>query len=217
MKSMKPRQGRFPRMAGTLLSMSVAFAGCSGPSATSTPSSAPSGETVRSSDGMVSSANLIASEVGARVLDSGGNAIDAAIATGLALAVVHPTAGNIGGGGFMIIRLQDGRSTAIDFREKAPLAANPEMFVDEHGEYSFDLHHNSYRSVGVPGTVAGFAMAHERYGGGLPWADLVAPAIELAGEGLVARDGASASDARRRERLSRASAASDDLSHARIT
>ena len=140
---------------------------------------------LRSHEGMVSSANLIASEVGAEVLAQGGNAVDAAIATGFALAVVHPTAGNIGGGGFMVVRSPDGGATAIDFREKAPLAAHPEMFTDEDGEYSFDIHHGSYLAVGVPGTVAGFALAHERYGSGTPWADLVAPAVGLAGDGFT--------------------------------
>lgn len=140
---------------------------------------------LRSQDGMVSSANLMASEVGADVLAAGGNAVDAAIATGLALAVVHPTAGNIGGGGFMVIQSPDGSATAIDFREKAPLAAHPEMFTDEDGEYSFDIHHGSHVAVGVPGTVAGFALAHERYGGGPPWADLVEPAVGLAGDGFT--------------------------------
>jgi gamma-glutamyltranspeptidase/glutathione hydrolase len=132
---------------------------------------------------MVVSSNTIASEVGARVLQAGGNAVDAAIATGFALAVVHPTAGNIGGGGFMVIRFPDGTATVLDFREKAPLAAHPEMFLDENGEYSRDLHHSSHLAVGVPGTVAGFAMAHEKYGTG-DWARLVDPAVTLAGEGF---------------------------------
>ena len=144
----------------------------------------PESRAVRSREGMVSSANLIASEVGAEVLAAGGNAVDAAIATGFALAVVHPTAGNIGGGGFMVVRLPDGNATAIDFREKAPLAAHPEMFTDENGEYSFDIHHNSYLAIGVPGTVAGFALAHERYGGGTDWVDLVDPSVSLAGDGF---------------------------------
>ena len=99
--------------------------------------------------------------------------------------MVHPTAGNIGGGGFMVVRSPDGTATAIDFREKAPLAAHPEMFTDEDGEYSFDIHHTSYYAVGVPGTVAGFALAHERYGSGTPWADLVEPAVDLAGDGFT--------------------------------
>ncbi len=149
------------------------------------PSRIGAGEGLRSREGMVSSANLIASEVGAGVLARGGNAVDAAVATGFALAVVHPTAGNIGGGGFMVVRRPDGSATAIDFREKAPLAAHPEMFTDENGEYSFDIHHNSHIAVGVPGTVAGFALAHERHGGGTPWADLVEPAVALADDGFV--------------------------------
>ncbi len=141
------------------------------------------GEPVRAREGMVVSANAMASEVGARVLREGGNAVDAAIATGFALAVVHPTAGNIGGGGFMVIRFPDGTATTLDFREKAPLAAHPEMFLDENGEYSRELHQNSHRAVGVPGTVAGFALAHEKYGSG-EWTRLVEPAVGLAEEGF---------------------------------
>jgi gamma-glutamyltranspeptidase/glutathione hydrolase len=132
---------------------------------------------------MVVSSNTIASEVGAEVLRAGGNAVDAAIATGFALAVVHPTAGNVGGGGFMIIRFPDGTSTALDFREKAPLAAHPEMFLDENGAYSREMHHNSHLAVGVPGTVAGFALAHEKYGSG-EWGRLVDPSVSLAADGF---------------------------------
>jgi gamma-glutamyltranspeptidase/glutathione hydrolase len=132
---------------------------------------------------MVVSSNTIASTVGAEVLRSGGNAVDAAIATGFALAVVHPSAGNIGGGGFMVIRFPDGRATALDFREKAPLAAHPEMFLDENGEYSREIHHNSHMAVGVPGTVAGFALAHEKYGA-TDWTRLVDPAVTLAAQGF---------------------------------
>ena len=138
---------------------------------------------LRSREGMVSSTNIIASEVGAQVLAEGGNAVDAAIATGFALAVVHPSAGNIGGGGFMVIRSPDGNATAIDFREKAPLTAHPEMFTED-GEYSSRIHHNSHIAVGVPGTVAGFVLAHERHGGGTAWAELVEPAVGLAGDGF---------------------------------
>ena len=145
-------------------------------------------DTQRATEGMVVSANAIASEVGARVLQEGGNAVDAAIATGFALAVVHPTAGNIGGGGFMVIRFPDGSTTALDFREKAPLAAHPEMFLDESGEYSRDLHHDSHLAVGVPGTVAGFAMAHEKYGSG-EWGRLVSPAVGLAADGFQLSEG----------------------------
>ena len=169
-----------------ILPLLVALAACQpGQTPSRTDATASEEGGVRSPEGMVSSANIMASEVGAEVLARGGNAVDAAIATGFALAVVHPTAGNIGGGGFMVIRQPDGSATAIDFREKAPLAAHPEMFTDENGEYSFDIHHGSHVAVGVPGTVAGFALAHERHGGGTAWADLVEPAVGLAGDGFV--------------------------------
>jgi len=135
-------------------------------------------------NGMVVSASSIASAIGRDVLAAGGNAVDAAIATGFALAVTHPTAGNIGGGGFMVIRFPDGRTTAFDFREKAPGAASPEMFLDENGEYSSTIHHNSHVSVGVPGTVAGFAKAHGAYGTG-DWTRLVEPAVRLAKDGFT--------------------------------
>jgi gamma-glutamyltranspeptidase/glutathione hydrolase len=137
---------------------------------------------------MVVSAHRLASEVGARVLAEGGTAVDAAIATGFALAVTHPVAGNIGGGGFMVVRFPDGRTTAFDFREKAPMAAHPRMFLDEAGEYSAEIHHRSHVAVGVPGTVAGFALAHERLGT-LPWADLVRPSVGIAKEGFEVTPG----------------------------
>jgi gamma-glutamyltranspeptidase/glutathione hydrolase len=139
-------------------------------------------------NGMVVSVNAIASRAGAQVLQAGGNAVDAAIATGFALAVVHPSAGNIGGGGFMVIRFPDGSSTALDFREKAPLSAHPEMFLDEEGEYSSEIHHRSHIAVGVPGTVAGFAMAFEKYGS-TDWSRLVNPAIALAEDGIELSEG----------------------------
>jgi gamma-glutamyltranspeptidase/glutathione hydrolase len=132
---------------------------------------------------MVSSQQWIASEVGARVLEQGGNAVDAAIATGFALAVTHPTAGNIGGGGFMVIRFPNGQTTSLDFREKAPLAAHPEMWLDGSGAYSSEVHHQSHRAVGVPGTVAGFDKAHRLYGRS-EWSALVGPAVTLAAEGF---------------------------------
>ena len=163
--------------------LSLALPGC-GPAPQAPVGQVVSGHgTMEAPGGMVVSSNIIASEVGAEVLRAGGNAVDAAIATGFALAVVHPTAGNIGGGGFMVIRFPDGTATALDFREKAPLAAHPEMFLDEKGEYSREIHHNSHLAVGVPGTVAGFALAHEKYGSG-DWARLVNPAVGLAGEGF---------------------------------
>ncbi len=141
-------------------------------------------QAVRAEKGMVVSASAIASAAGVEALKAGGNAIDAAIATGFALAVTHPTAGNIGGGGFMVIRWPDGRTTALDFREKAPLASHARMFLDANGEYSSQIHHNSHIAVGVPGTVAGFALAHEKYGRAT-WADLVTPAVRLAADGFT--------------------------------
>lgn len=140
------------------------------------------GETVRASGGMVSSEHPLASRAGAAVLAAGGNAVDAAIATGFALAVTHPAAGNIGGGGFMVIRFPDGSTTALDFREKAPLAAHPEMWLVD-GEYSAQAHHYSHMAVGVPGTVAGFEKAHRLYGESA-WEGLVQPSVMLAEEGF---------------------------------
>jgi gamma-glutamyltranspeptidase/glutathione hydrolase len=151
---------------------------------------------------MVASAHILASRAGDEILRKGGNAVDAAVATGFALAVLVPRAGNIGGGGFMVIRFPDGDATAIDFREKAPLAAHPEMWLDENGEYDRDRHHESYWAVGVPGTVAGFAYAHAKYGS-LPWAELVEPAVRLAEEGFEVTPALASSWAYLRRRGSR--------------
>ncbi len=132
---------------------------------------------------MVVSASAIASDVGRNVLAAGGNAVDAAVATAFALSVTYPVAGNIGGGGFMVVRMPDGRATTIDFRETAPAAASATMFTDATGAYSGRLHHGSLLSVGVPGTVAGFAMAHRQYGR-TEWKRLVDPAVHLASQGF---------------------------------
>ena len=158
-------------------------AACGAPAA-ETPEITVAHDVLESGGGMVVSAYPHASRAGAEVLRSGGNAVDAAIATGFALAVTHPTAGNIGGGGFMVIRFPDGSATVMDFREKAPLSAHPEMFLDEDGEYSSRIHHRSHLAVGVPGTVAGFAQAHEKYGSAA-WAGLVEPAVALARDGFA--------------------------------
>ncbi len=135
------------------------------------------------SHGMVVSASAIASDVGRNVLAAGGNAVDAAVATAFALAVTYPVAGNIGGGGFMVIRMPDGRATTIDFRETAPAAASATMFTDSSGAYSARIHHSSLLSVGVPGTVAGFSLAQRKYGRS-DWKRLVDPAVQLASEGF---------------------------------
>jgi gamma-glutamyltranspeptidase/glutathione hydrolase len=132
---------------------------------------------------MVVSSQRIASQVGVEVLKKGGTAVDAAIATGFALAVTLPSAGNIGGGGFIIVRTAEGEVTTFDFREKAPAAAHERMFLDENGEYTAPTNHVGYLSIGVPGTVAGFFLAHKRFGT-LPMEELLAPAIEFADKGF---------------------------------
>lgn len=135
-------------------------------------------------NGIVVSSNSIASKAGVEVLKKGGNAIDASIATALALAVTHPTAGNIGGGGFLVFLNSKGNVTTIDFREKAPLAASPNMFLDGQGKLINGSNHDGLKSVGVPGTIAGLYMAHQKYGK-LPWRDLVQPAVDLAKNGFM--------------------------------
>jgi gamma-glutamyltranspeptidase/glutathione hydrolase len=138
---------------------------------------------------MVASQSFIASQVGADVLMEGGNAVDAAVATAFALAVVHPTAGNIGGGGFLVLRLANGVTTTYDFRETAPAAAHPGMFLKD-GKYDAELHHNSHVAVGVPGTVAGLYAAWMDMGSKkVPWGRLLGPAISLAREGFIVTDG----------------------------
>jgi gamma-glutamyltranspeptidase/glutathione hydrolase len=141
----------------------------------------------RAKTGLVISASDIASEVGWQVIKGGGNAVDAAVATAFALAVTHPTAGNIGGGGFLVYRAAAGPATSYDFREAAPAGAGPEMWLKD-GKYDYDIHHNSHRSVGVPGTVAGLHLAWKEQGS-KPWKDLVAPAIRLAREGFEVSHG----------------------------
>ncbi len=131
--------------------------------------------------GAVTSAEQHATAVGRKILEQGGNAVDAAIAIGFALSVTHPSAGNIGGGGFMVIRLADGTSTALDFREVAPGKASRDMYLDKKGQPTMDSRLGP-RAAGIPGNVAGFAMAHAKYGS-LPWKDLVMPAVELARAG----------------------------------
>src|SRR5688572_19369527 len=142
---------------------------------------------IRAQKGMVASQNEIASRIGADVIKEGGTAVDAAVATALALAVVHPTAGNIGGGGFLVYRPAKGEPVAYDFREMAPAKASPTMFLKD-GKYSSELHHNSYLSVGVPGTVAGLHLAWKEQGK-LPWKRLVDPAVALARDGFMVTEG----------------------------
>ncbi len=141
----------------------------------------------RATHGMVVSQNAIASRIGVDVLREGGSAIDAAVATALALSVVHPTAGNIGGGGFILYRPSTGDPVAYDFREMAPSGSSPTMFMKD-GTYDAKIHHEGYLSVGVPGTVAGLHLAW-REQGRLPWKRLVEPSILLARDGFVVSEG----------------------------
>jgi gamma-glutamyltranspeptidase / glutathione hydrolase len=165
------------RLVAVLLAVSATFAA---------PAAAQQQPT-RARDGMVVSQNELASQAGARVLREGGTAVDAAVATAFVLAVTHPTAGNIGGGGFIVFRPASGSPEAYDFREMAPASATATMFLKD-GKYSSDLHHNSYLSVGVPGTVAGLHLAWKDHGK-LPWKRLVEPAVALARDGFQVTEG----------------------------
>jgi len=156
-----------------------------------------------STTGMVAARNSVAAEVGAQVLADGGSAVDAAVAVGFSLAVVLPQAGNIGGGGFMLVYDADSAATtAIDYREMAPPAATRDMFLDENGDADPRLSRSSHISAGVPGTVAGMYLAHQEFGR-LPWDRLLQPAIKLAREGIVVRPDLATSLASRRERMCR--------------
>jgi len=145
-------------------------------------------EPVRARHGMVASTERIASQIGVDVMKRGGNAVDAAVAVAFALAVVYPSAGNLGGGGFMMIRRSDGTATAIDYRETAPAAATRDMYVGPDGELLKGESSSilGYRASGVPGTVAGMAFALKKYGSGkLTWSELIEPARRLAVDGFV--------------------------------
>ena len=165
--------------AATLLSL-LALAGPGAVAQTPTPMVA------AAKSGMVASEEARATRIGVEILRQGGNAVDAAVAVGFALAVTLPESGNLGGGGFMLIRLADrGRVTAIDYRETAPASATRGMFLDEKGEPDPQRSRYSGLAVGVPGTVAGLAYAHQKYGSGkFTLAQLVAPAISLARDGF---------------------------------
>lgn len=136
-------------------------------------------------NGMVASVDDYATDVGVQILKKGGNAVDAAIAVHVALAVTHPNAGNLGGGGFFVIWLQDKElATTIEFREEAPAKGHRDMYLDEDGNVIRGLSTFGYRAVGVPGSVAGLWMAHQKYGS-LPWKDILEPAYKLANDGIV--------------------------------
>jgi gamma-glutamyltranspeptidase / glutathione hydrolase len=162
-------------------------------------------EPVRAPRGMVASQEAQATRIGVAVLEKGGNAVDAAVAVGFALAVTYPQAGNIGGGGFMLIHLADRREhIAIDYREMAPRATTRDIFLDDKGEADPWKSRDSGLAVGVPGTVAGLALALERFGSGrLSWGELIAPAIALARDGFLVDDELAQSLPRAQPRLAR--------------
>jgi gamma-glutamyltranspeptidase / glutathione hydrolase len=143
---------------------------------------------VPSKDGLVVCTSAPACDAGASVMAQGGNAVDAAVATAFALAVTHPSAGNIGGGGFMIVRTPDGAVTSFDFRERAPLGSTRTMYLGKDGKIDRSLTAAGYLAPGVPGSVRGMAMAHKKFGK-LPWKDVVMPAVHLAEEGFSLSDG----------------------------
>ena len=184
---------RKSKLFALLTSIALLLAACSpstqapdtaAPAATA-PAAVAADNVAAGSSAAVASVDAHATQIGLEVMRDGGNAIDAAIAVGFALAVTHPAAGNIGGGGFMTIYVAaEDRYTTFDFREKAPLAATANMYMLPDGTEDRGGGHVGWTAVGVPGTVAGFALAHERLGT-LPWERLVEPAVRLAGDGIV--------------------------------
>ena len=178
------------RLLHVALTLTIAFTPLSGPFSTraATSIAAPTyREPVRARHGMVASTSQVASEVGVDVMKRGGNAVDAAIAVAFALAVTYPAAGNLGGGGFMMIRLNNGKTTAIDYREMAPAAANRDVYLDPQGNLIKGEGSSTvgYRASGVPGTVAGMELALKKYGSGkLSWSQLLEPAHRLASAGF---------------------------------
>ncbi len=148
------------------------------------PVRAASREPVRARHAMVASTSELASRVGVEIMKRGGNAIDAAVAVGLALAVTWPSAGNLGGGGFMMIRRARGETEVVDYRERAPLAAHRDMYLDRKGDVVEDLSTVGYKAVGVPGTIAGLSLALKRHGK-MSWAEVIEPARRLAAEGFI--------------------------------
>lgn len=174
------------RLRPTLL-LSAALLACS-PAAFLPVAQAASVAPAAAENGMVVTAQHLATRVGVQVLKDGGNAVDAAVAVGYALAVVYPAAGNLGGGGFMTVQLADGRKTFLDFREKAPLAATANMYLDKEGNVVKGLSTRGHLAVGVPGSVSGLELAREKYGT-MKRATLLAPAIALADKGFALDQG----------------------------
>ncbi|MBW9053881.1 gamma-glutamyltransferase [Rhizobium mesosinicum] len=186
---------RLPRQ---LVAIFAAISLCLAPLSAFAASPAP----VEAEHGMVVTAQHLATDVGVDVLRSGGNAVDAAVAVGYALAVVYPTAGNLGGGGFMTIRMKDGKTTFLDFRERAPLAATKTMYLDAKGDIVPRASLDGYLAVGTPGSVMGFETAREKYGTKRR-EELIAPALRYARDGFTLEQGDAASFASGAKRLAR--------------
>ena len=184
---LKTRSVRFEDVPGTLTRAGM-LAACLLSLLATPAAQAASERPVAAERGMVVTAQHLATEVGVGILKRGGNAIDAAVAVGYALAVVYPAAGNLGGGGFMTVQFADGRNTFLDFREKAPRAARRDMFLGNDGQVVKGLTTAGWLAVGVPGTVAGLEYAREKYGT-MPRAALIDPAIKLAAEGFALEQG----------------------------
>ena len=183
----KIRLGRCDIIFGTLTAAYI-LVGCLCSLVGVSTANAASETPVAADRGMVVSAQHLATQVGADILKRGGNAIDAAVAVGYALAVVYPAAGNLGGGGFMTILFADGRKTFLDFREKAPRAASRDMFLDKDGQVVKSLSTIGWLAVGVPGTVSGLEYARKKYGT-MTRAALIEPAVELAEDGFNLEQG----------------------------
>jgi gamma-glutamyltranspeptidase/glutathione hydrolase len=186
------------RLAATLCAFALLAAGAvhfasaqsvSRPGLDTTLTTIPPAQAVRADNGMVVAQEYRAARIGVEIMDRGGNAVDAAVAVGFAMAVTYPRAGNIGGGGFMMIHRATGEDVAIDYRETAPAAATPTMFLGADGEPDPKKSRDSALAIGVPGTVAGLALAREKYGSGkFSLAELMAPAIRLAEQGVRIED-----------------------------
>ena len=177
----------FPRSTPRMLRITcLVLAGQLGPCGPAAHAASPA--PVAAEQGMVVTAQHLATRIGVQVLADGGNAVDAAVAVGYALAVVYPAAGNLGGGGFMTLQRADGRKTFIDFREQAPLAATRDMYLDAEGQTIPGASTLGHRAVAVPGSVAGLELALARHGT-QPRAALIAPALRLAEQGFVLQQG----------------------------
>jgi gamma-glutamyltranspeptidase / glutathione hydrolase len=170
------------KVINILFPVLILLAGCSGKPPVKT-SNIIEGKNIIADSGIVVSAHLQSSLIGVKILQKGGNAVDAAVATEFALAVCYPEAGNIGGGGFMLIRTKDGKSEVIDYREKASLLASRDMYLDNKGNVISGLSTDTHLATGVPGTVDGMITAHLKYGR-LPFRDIIQPAIDLAEKGF---------------------------------